>query len=48
MKYFYSNAKLPEEVSPLPEINLAAERLYEKLIKLDLKRLVSCHVSNVG
>ena len=39
MKYFYSNIKLQEEVSLLSEINQAAEKLHEKLIKLDLKQL---------
>lgn len=37
MKYLYDNAKLPGDPSLLEKINLAAERLHQKLMKLDLK-----------
>ena len=39
MKYFYSNARLPKNPYLLPEINLAADRLYVKLKKLNLNKL---------
>jgi len=39
MKYFYSNARLPKNPHLLREINLAAERLHEKIRKLNLNKL---------
>lgn len=39
MKYFYANALLPADMILRKKINLAAGRLYGKLIKIDLKDL---------